>query len=60
LPIQGDLLLRTFSLLALLPSHGPPDALPYVYLGVQFLLEYRGTVQLDCSQFPGGGLLEIP
>jgi hypothetical protein len=60
LPVYGHLPYRPFSLLGLLPQHDPPDALPYIYLGVQFLLEYRATLVLDCSQGPGGGRLRIP
>jgi hypothetical protein len=49
LPVQGALPLRPFSLLALFPMRGDPNALPYVYLGIQFLLEYRVRLLLDCS-----------
>jgi hypothetical protein len=60
LPVQGNLPHRLFSVLVLLPRQDPPEVLPYVYLGVQFLLEYEVTVTLDCSQPPGAGRFRIP
>ena len=60
LPVQGTALLRPFSLLGLLPRHDPPDWLPYVLLGAQFVQQYRATVTLDCSQSPGRHRLVIP
>ena len=33
----------------LLPRQDPPEELPYVYLGIQFLIEYNAQVDLDCS-----------
>jgi hypothetical protein len=60
LPVEGGLPHRPFSLLVLLPRHDPPDVLPYVLLGVQFLLEYEATVTLACSQVPVDGRLRIP
>jgi hypothetical protein len=60
LPVQGHLVLRDLSLLALLPQSDPPDSLPYVLLGTQFLLEHRVTLRLDCGQPPGNGHLEVP
>jgi hypothetical protein len=49
LPVQGNLPLRPFSLLALFPKRMARHALPYVYLGIQFCLEYRARVVLDGS-----------
>ncbi|HKB40237.1 MAG TPA: hypothetical protein VKD72_27655 [Gemmataceae bacterium] len=40
---------RPFSLLVLLPRQDPPEELPYVYLGIQFLIEYNARIELDCS-----------
>ena len=60
LPGEGTLLLRPFSLLALLPERDPPEWLPYALLGVQFLQEYRVVVRLDCGQAPAAGSLLIP
>ena len=40
---------RKVSLLVLLPDHDPPDTLPYIYLGTQFLVEFRGRLTVDCS-----------
>jgi len=40
---------RPFSLLVLLPRRDPPEELPYVYLGIQFLIEYNARLELDCS-----------
>jgi hypothetical protein len=60
LPLEGTFLLRPFSLLALLPNHDPPEWLPYVLLGVQFLQENRAVVRLDCGQTPAAGSLTIP
>jgi hypothetical protein len=60
LPIAATAVLRPFSLLALLPERDPPEWLPYVLLGVQFLQEYRAVVSLDCSQVPAAGSRSIP
>jgi hypothetical protein len=60
LPVHGNLPHRPFALLVLLPQYDPPDALPYIFLGVQFLLEYRATLVVDCSQRHGDGKLRIP
>jgi hypothetical protein len=60
LPVHGTAVLRPFSLLTLLPRHDPPDLLPFVLLGVQFLEEYKATVTLDCSKGSGRGRLIIP
>lgn len=49
LPIQGPPPVRPFSLLVLLPRRNVLPALPYVYLGAQFILEHRGRLLLDCS-----------
>ena len=49
LPVQGSQLLRPFSLLVLLPRRTALHALPYIYLGLQFLLECRAKLALDCS-----------
>jgi hypothetical protein len=49
LPVQGTLPPRLFSLLVLLPKREAPDGLPYVYLGAQFLLEYRAWPLVNCS-----------
>jgi hypothetical protein len=38
---------RPFSLLALLPQQEPPDAPPFIQIGAQFLVEYRGQLLLD-------------
>jgi hypothetical protein len=56
LPVQNNLSLRPFSMLALLPKRNVPHALPYVCLGVQFFQEYKARVALDCSNAPGGQL----
>jgi hypothetical protein len=48
---------RDFSLLVLLPRADLTGALPYVYLGAQFLLEYRVQVALDGAT---SGRLVIP
>jgi hypothetical protein len=47
--VQGNLPPRPFSLLALLPKRDAPQSLPYIHLGVQFLLEYRAQLTLDGS-----------
>src|SRR3712207_260841 len=48
LPIEQNLgQFRDFSLLALLPRDEVPDAPPFIHLGMQFLLEYRGQLHLD-------------
>lgn len=49
LPVQGNQPLRPFLLLVLLPRRTAWHALPYVYLGAQFLLEFRAQLTLDCS-----------
>lgn len=48
LPVQGALALRPFSLLALLPTRDSLVALPYVYLGTQFLVEHWVELVIDC------------
>lgn len=50
---------RTFSLLALFPQQEIPDALPYIQLGAQFILEYRVQVILDTTA-AGSSRLVIP
>jgi hypothetical protein len=55
LPIEDTFLLRPFSLLALLPERDPPEWLPYVLLGAQFLQEYQAVVHLEGSQAPALG-----
>jgi hypothetical protein len=60
LPVQETFLLRAFSLLVLLPEREPPDWLPYVLLGTQFLFEYQAVVTLDCSAGTGQGQLRLP
>jgi hypothetical protein len=60
LPCDDALTLRPFSLLVLFPNQNPPDWLPYVLLGVQFLTEYRATVTLGCSPTGSLGQLVIP
>jgi hypothetical protein len=60
LPVEGTLLLRPFSLLMLLPERDPPDWLPYVLLGVQFLVEYDVSVALECASGLISGRLTIP
>src|SRR5437762_14137756 len=42
-------LLHDYSLLALLPRDELADAPPFVYLGAQFLLEYRARALFDCE-----------
>jgi hypothetical protein len=51
---------REFSLLALFPRHDLEDAPPFIYLGTQFLLEYRAELRLDCSSPTAEGRLLIP
>jgi hypothetical protein len=58
LPVQGNFPQRPFSVLVLLPKGDSPQALPYVYLGAQFLLEYAAVVTLDCPARQGS--LRIP
>jgi len=60
LPDRDPFVLRSFSLLVLLPDRDPSAWLPYVLLGVQFLMEHRVAVRLDCGQATGPGQLEIP
>jgi hypothetical protein len=48
---------REFSLLVLLPQGEPEDAPPFIHLGMQFLLEYRARVLLDCSSTVAGQLI---
>jgi hypothetical protein len=49
LPVLGSDLKRCFSVLVLLPRQNVPHALPFVYLGVQFYLEYRADLTFSCS-----------
>jgi len=49
LPVRGNQPLRSFLLLVLLPRRTAAHALPYVYLGAQFLVEFRTQLTLDCS-----------
>jgi hypothetical protein len=51
---------REFALLALLPKHDVEDAPPYIHLGMQFLLEQKGQVFLDCSTPAAEGRLALP
>lgn len=51
---------REFSLLVLLPQDDLEDAPPFIHLGTQFLLEYRGQLSCDCSSPTNLGLLVIP
>lgn len=44
LPDDDPFVLRAFPLLVLLPVRDPPEWLPYVLLGVQFLMENRAVV----------------
>jgi hypothetical protein len=60
LPERDPFVLRPFSLLVLLPDRDPQEWLPYVLLGVQFPLEHRIAVRLDCGQHVSAGQLEIP
>jgi hypothetical protein len=52
-------LLRSFSLLVLLPDQDLDDAPPLVHLGDQFLVEYQVQVALDGAS-PVRGQLVIP
>jgi hypothetical protein len=50
LPIQEQVgQYREFSLLALLPRDDLKEAPPFVHLGAQFLVEYRGRLFLECA-----------
>jgi hypothetical protein len=61
LAVQGTLgQYREFSVLALLPRRDLEDALPFISLGTQFLLEYQGQVHLNCSSPREEGRLIIP
>jgi hypothetical protein len=60
LPVNENLPLRDFPLMVIVPERDPPESLPYVLLGAQFLLEYRVSVHLSCGIHPGSGKLEIP
>jgi hypothetical protein len=51
---------REFSLLTLLPRADLKDAPPFILLGVQFLVEYRAGVLLDCATASNIGKLNIP
>ena len=48
------------SVLVLLPQHDPPDTLLYAYLGIQFLVEVWGRLNINCSHKAGAptGLIE--
>src|SRR5262249_22905113 len=63
LPVfDGPQPLRPFSLLVRIPKHDPPpqppEPLPYVLLGTQFLVEYQATLELDAAK--NSGKLVIP
>ncbi len=60
LPSSETVAYRPFSVLVFLPDQNPPDALPYIYLGAQFFLEYRAAVTLDCASDPATGTVSIP
>lgn len=60
LPDGDPFILRSFSLLVLLPERDPPQWLPYVLLGVQFLMEHHATVSLHCGPNGSQGQLVIP
>jgi hypothetical protein len=51
--------LRSFSLLALLPQQDLPDAPPFIQLGAQFLIEYRGQAVFD-GETPSNSRLLVP
>jgi hypothetical protein len=51
---------RDFSVLALLPKHDVADIPPYIFLGTQFLFEYRAELVLGCSAEIPAGRLVIP
>jgi len=54
LPVeQGALPLRLVPLLVRVPASDPPDVLPYVLLGTQFLREYRAKVEVDSEAASG-------
>ncbi len=61
LPVEDESrLYRDFSLLVLLPKNDPPDTPPYVFLGTQFLSEYRATLTCDCSTDPSTSVNRSP
>jgi hypothetical protein len=61
LPIEEDTSThRNFSILALLPKHDVADVPPYIFLGTQFLFEYRAELLLGCSTETPTGRLVIP
>jgi hypothetical protein len=51
---------RAFRLLALLPVRYPPDALPFILLGAQFLVEFNARLMLDCMGDVPSGTLVVP
>ncbi len=58
--IEGPGPLRALSLLALFPREEVEDALPFVQLGTQFLLEHGAQLHIDYSSPAGEGRLIIP
>jgi hypothetical protein len=61
LPLEdGPSLYRELPLLVLLPREDLEDAPPFIYLGMQFVLEHRAQVILDGTSPGNHGRLIVP